>query len=443
MNRPTLALLQSMIAAARFCAAAVMPFLLLACKDAAAPPGPPYLAIVSTLYSVGGASAPDSLTYGVRDLANARISRRFKVAPADTVLVPVPPANYAIDVLGLPARCIVANGASRTISLSDADNTGIIRYSIQCRGVVSVAVIADGAALDSTFVYRLRNDAGAEYSGLIAANDTIALDDVREGSYEVRLGGIAENCVILSDGGATQRVSTGTTGGATVSFRLTCSDWSARPRLLSLVSGFDLGTSIFSFRVYDPEHDVDGYTWDLTDCEGNSVLPDRRERTRRGLLSGRGQLSDTLTVVGAYQIAISAAEAAGRCTEIRVFDQRGNVSDIRTHRIGSATGFRPSVRFFNATLQGTASVTSLLAASDPENDIIGHFVLVRLRDGVLGPSDGKADLGSMDPAGYLGLEVPAIPTTGNIKWDDVLAVMVYIIDAKGNVIGVEDADILK
>jgi len=433
-----------MIAVARFCAAAVMPFLLVSCKDNTAPPGPPYLAIVTNLYALGGASAPDEVVYRVRDL-NAAITtqRRLRVAPTDTVILSVPPSSYQVDVEGLPGRCIVSNGPARAIVLSEADNTGIIRYSIQCLGVVSVAVVADGPALDSGFVYRLRHSDGTEYTGLVAANDTATVDDAKAGAYEVQLGGIAGNCVVVSDGGTVQQVTATATGGAIVSFRVSCAEYAHRPQLLSLVGGYDGGASIFSFRVWDPDHDVEGYTWDITDCRGNSVLPDRRKRIRRGLLSGRGQLSDTLVVVGAFEVGLPNAAVAGKCTEIRVFDEHGNSSVILTHRIGSATGFAPTVRFFNATLQGQASVTSLLLASDPENDILGHFVLVRLRDGVLGATDGKPDLGSMDAAGYIGLDVPAIPTTGRIRWDDVLAVIAYVVDAKGNVVRVEDNDIFR
>ena len=432
-----------MVAVARFCAAAVMPFLL-ACQDSNSPPGPPYLAIVTNLYALGGASAPSEVVYRVRDLAGALgEQRRLRVSPSDTIIISLPPSSYQIDVEGLPSRCIVSNGPSRAIVLSDADNTGIIRYSIQCLGVVSVAVVADGWALDSGFVYRLRHADGTEYTGLVAANDTATVDDADAGAYEVQLGGVASNCVIVSDGGAVQHITATATGGAMASFRVSCAEYAHRPQLLSLVSGYDGGASIFAFRVWDPDHDIDGYTWDITDCRGNSELPDKRERTRRGLRSGRAQLADTIDVVGAYEVGLPTAQLAGRCTEVRVFDEDGNSSVILTHRIGSATGFPPSVRFFNATLQGTSSVTSLLLASDPENDIIGHFVLVRLRDGVLGAPDGKADLGSMDPAGYLGLSVPAIPTTGRIQWDDVLSVIAYVIDSKGNGVRVEDGDIFK
>jgi hypothetical protein len=436
-----------MIAVARFCAAAVMP-VLAACTDSTEPPGPPYLAIVTNLYALGGASAPTEIVYDVRDFRElAGYKKRFRVSPADTVILSLPPAGYQVSVEGLPSRCTVSNGPARSIVLTDEDNTGIIRYSIQCLGVVSVGVVADGPMLDSGFVYRFRHADGTEYTGLVGANDTATVDDAGPGEYEVQLGGVAANCVIVSTGGAIQRVTATSHGGAMVNFRVTCSDLAHRPQLLSLAGGYDGGASIFTFRVWDPDHDIDGYVWDLTDCQGTSILPDKRERTRRNLLSGRAQASDTVVIVGAYEVGLPASTVAGRCTEIRVFDEHGNSSVVLQHRIGGTPGiprgFAPTVRFFNATLQGTSSVTSLLAASDPENDIVGHFVLVRLRDGVLGQSDGFPDLGSMDPAGYLTLDVPAIPTTGRIRWDDVLAVIAYVVDAKGNAIRVEDADIFR
>lgn len=414
------------------------------CSDGTAPPGPPYLAIVTNLYTLDGATAPERLTYRVRGYGPLASNRTLRVTPTDTLILSVKPATYEVDLTELPTRCVVSNGRSRGIVLSDADNTGLIRFNIQCRGILNIAAIVDGGAFaDPSFVYRVVHADGTEFLGTLAANDTTTINDADGGEYDVQLGGIAPNCTVVSDGGSFQHVSVEPTGGATVSFRVACSDLAHRPQLLSLVSGYERGASIFSFRVWDPDGDLDGYMWDLTDCHGNSVLTDRRERIRRGLRSGRGQLSDTLVVVGAYEYLARPEDMLGKCTEIRVFDVRGNSSVIRTHRIGSATGFSPVVRFFNATLSGTAMVTSLLAASDPENDIIGHFVLVRLRDGALGPNDGLPDLGSMDPAGYLGLEVAPIPTTGRIKWDDVLAVMIYLIDAKGNVVRVEDADIFR
>jgi hypothetical protein len=440
-----------MIAAVHSCTAALMPSLVLAfalgvagCEGLDEPPGPPYLAIVTNMYALGSATAPAEVTYRITDL-NAPLvaAKRLHRAPGDTVIVSLPPSAYQVQVEGLPTRCRVSNGAARAIVLTDEDNTGIIRYSIQCLGMVSIAVVVDGPMRDTSFVYRVRQTGGADITGLVGANDTTTVDDAGAGEYEVQLGGVAANCVIISDGGPVQRMTVAQTGGATASFRITCADLAHRPQLLSLVGGYSLGSAVFTFRVWDPDHDIDGYVFDLTDCRGNSVMPDGRERMRRGLLSGRGQLADTLVVVGAYELGLASTAVAGTCTELRVFDEHGNTSVILTHRMSSSGGLAPTVRFFNATLQGTSSVTSILAASDPENDIVGHFVLVRLRDGVLGAPDGIADLGSMDPVGYVHLDVPPIPMSTRIRWDDVLGVIVFVIDAKGNAIRVEDSDIFR
>lgn len=442
MRRPRPASSRHLIAAARFCAAAVLP-LLASCDDASAPPGPPYLAIVTNLYTVGNASAPDTLTYEIRDLGTGDVRRRVHAGPSDTVIISVAPAAYEVAVEGLPTRCLIADGAARPIVLTDQTITGVIRYSIQCRGVISVGVVTSGANADIGYVFLARRSDGEQFTGLVDATDTTTIDDAGPGDYEVRLGGVASNCVIVSPGERVQHVTVGETGGVIVSFRVNCSDLAHRPQLLSLVSGFDLGASIFSFRVWDPDADLDGYSWDLTDCEGTSVLPDQRKRIRRGLTSGRGQLSDTLTVVGGYEVALAPRDVIGRCTEIRVFDVHGNSSEIMTHRIGTATGFAPSVRFFNSVLEGQARINSLLLASDPEDDIVGHFIMIQLRDGTFGEPNGIPDLGTMDPAGYLGLDVPSIPLTGRIRWDDVLVVIAYVIDSKGNAVRAQDADIFR
>ncbi len=417
------------------------------CDSATAPPGPPYLAVVTKLTTWPGASAPPTVTYRIRESTAGVVSfdKSLTVAPSDTIILPLSPGTYIVEANDLPARCVLPRGTNQQgITLTESDNTGIIRYQIECRGLLSISVIADGWNVDDDFVYRVRRkDNGLERTGLTAGNDTITIEDVGPGDIEVDLGGVAANCIIATDGGSRQRVKIDPTGGAAVTFRVQCSDVAHQPKLFGFTSGYTQGASVFQFRVFDPDADLIGYYWDITDCEGNSVLPDKRERVRLNLRAGRGATNDTLTVVGAFELGIDNSVFAGRCTEIRVFDAEGNVSTIATHRIGSATGSPPSVRFFNATLQGQAYVSSILEASDPDADIVGHFVLVRLRDGVLAPSDGVPDLGSMDALGYLGLDVPNIPTTGRIKWDDVYSVIVYIIDAKGNVARVEDDDIFK
>jgi hypothetical protein len=438
--------MRSAIAAARFCAAAFVPLLVSGCGDGGlAPKGPPYLAIVTNLTTWKGAMAPDKVKYTIRDLdAPKGTPKQVDVAPNDTTILSLPPGNYVVEANDLPDRCVIPRGGTQQgITLLESDNTGIIRWSIECRTLVSVAVLSDGFEVDREFVYRVRPKDGAERTGIIAANDTISFDNGVVGDFDIDIGGVADNCTITSDGGYSQKVKIERTGGALVVFRVICSDPARRPQVFDFVSGYDLGASVFAFKVYDPDHDVDGYYLDLTDCEGNSVLPQQRERIRRGLRGGRGQLYDTLTVVGAFEFGFPPEQMVGRCTELRVFDNATNQSRIMVHKIGSGGGNKPFVRFFNSYLIDQSFIGSMIEASDPDNDIIGHFVLVRLRDGVLGAPDGQPDLGSMDPAGYVGLDVPLIPTTGRIKWDDVYAVIVYVIDSKGNVTRVEDDDVLR
>ncbi|MBC7843744.1 MAG: hypothetical protein H7099_15595 [Gemmatimonadaceae bacterium] len=383
------------------------------------------------------------MRYTVRDLTTSK-SREVLAAPNDTTILSLAPGNYVVLADSLPSRCVIPRGGNQQgITLLETDNTGIVRWSIECRTLVSIAVLTDGFDVDREFVYRVRPLNGAEVTGIVAANDTVSFDNLATGDYVIDIGGVAENCTVTNDGGFRQRISVEGTGGAAVVFRVICSDPAKRPRVFDFLSGYDLGASVFTFKVYDPDHDIIGYYLDITDCNGNSVLPLQRERVRRGLRGGRGQSYDTLTVVGAFEFGLTPEEMRGKCTELRVFDNATNQSTIVVHKIGSGGGSAPFVRFFNSYLIDQSYIASTIEASDPDNDIVGHFVLVRTRDGVLGPPDGNPDLGSMDAAGYIGLDIPLIPTTGRLKWDDVYSVIVYVIDSRGNVTRVQDDDLLR
>ena len=438
---------RSTIAAARFCAAAfVLCLLMSACNDGStAPRGPPYLAIVTNLTTWKGASAPLRVQYRIRNLLDASAAVTvIDVAPRDTTILSLKPGNYVVEADSLPQQCVIPRGGPQQgITLLSTDNTGIVRWSIECRTLVTLSVLADGFNVDREFVYRVRTANNTELTGIIAANDTISFDKIGAGAVQIDIAGVADNCSVTNDGGGSRALTVERTGGAAIVFRVICSDPARRPQILSFVSGYSLGASVFTFKVYDPDRDIQGYYLDLTDCEGRSILPQQRERVRSGLRSGRGQFADTMTVVGAFEFGFPESEMKGRCTELRVFDAATNQSRIVQHKLGLSNGSPPFVRFFNAQLVDRNFITSTLEASDPDADVVGHFVQVRLRDGVLGLPDGQPDFGTMDPIGYLSLAVPLIPTTGRIKWDDVYSVIVYIIDAKGNVTRVQDDDMLR
>ena len=282
---------------------------------------------------------------------------------------------------------------------------------------------------------------GYQRVGTSSANDTLVFNGLASGNYTFRLAGIAPNCVVVNDGGRRLSFALDSAGGTSLNFRIQCARESERPKILWFNSNYSLGSSAFAFSVTDPNHDIDGYTWDLTDCHGNSVLPDKRERIRRGLMGGRTRMLDTMTVVGAYDIGLPSSEMQGRCTQIRVFDFESNSSELIESRIGTSGGSPPFAKTFNSQLAGTEMVTTDLTVDDPDGDFLGIFVAVRLRDGTLGPPDGNPDVGIMDPAGYLTAEVPIIPTTGKIQWDDVYAVIVWLVDARGNFLRLEDGNV--
>lgn len=435
---------RSRTAVALHCAAAFLLFVLSACTDAVAPPGPPYLAVVTSISRLPGAQAPTQLTYHVRELSGTLNFNRFIRIPAtDTLILSVPPASFAVELEGVPPTCFVRDGTTRGLTLSQAENTGIVRYSLQCRALLSVQIAADGYAVDQSFLLRVRSANGLERTRIVGGSDTISFNDLPPDSYDIELGGVAENCVVTNVDGARQLIAVAPTGGAVVDFRVRCSTEALRPQIVKFVAGSAFGAGVFAITVTDPNRDIDGYEWDLTDCNGRTVIPDRQRRGRRNVRAGRAALGDTITLLGVFDLALPPEAFADRCQTIRVYDFQGNSSDIVSRRIGRPTGSPSRVFGFNSLLIGTSFVQTAMVVTDADQDIIGHFVTVRLRDGTLNAPDGKVDLGVLDPAGFLGTEVPNVPTTGRIKWDDIYAVIVWVIDAGGNVVRVEDSDIFR
>lgn len=414
------------------------------CDDPTAPPSPPYLAIVTHMTALPGVTPPARIAYHVEELSGTlNINRIIDASPSDTVILSVPPATYVITAQSVPPTCFIREGPQRAIVLTPQDNTGIIRYLIQCRGALTVITETDGYDSDNAFIYQMRSEAGYERVGTARANDSLVFNGLAPGKYTIRLAGVAPNCVVTNDGGTRQSFTLEAAGGAIVNYRIHCARESERPRILWFGSSYTLGSSVFAFRVTDPNRDIDGYTWDLTDCRGNSILPDKRERIRRGVMAGRARFQDTVMVIGAYDIGLPSSDMQGRCTQIRVFDFEANSSELIEYVIGKNGGSAPYATGFNAQLVGTQLVRTNLTAGDPDGDFLGLFVAARLRDGTLGPPDGSPDVGIMDPAGYLTSAVPDIPTTGRIQWDDVYSVIVWLIDARGNAARLEDTDVFR
>ncbi len=435
---------RSRTAVALHCAAAFLLFGLSACQEPVAPPGPPFLAIVTQISALPGAVLPPTLTYRVWELSGTlRYDRDIVVAPGDTIILSVPPATFVVDLENVPATCFVRDGMQRGLTLSPNDNTGLVRYSVQCRSLLAVQIAADGYDVDQSYLLRVRSANGTERTFSVGGADTVSINDIPPGTYDVELGGVADNCVVTNLDGARQLITVDSAGGAVVDFRIRCSTESQRPQILSLVAGSSGGVGVFAVTVTDPSRDIDGYEWDLTDCDGRTVLPDRVRRGRRNVRAGRAAIGDTVTIVGVFDLEVSPDVFNDRCQTIRVFDFQGNTSAIVSRRMGRPTGSAPRIAGFNSLLIGTSFVQTAMVVTDSDDDIVGHFVAVRLRDGTLSAPNGEPDVGVLDPAGFLGTEVRPIYTNTRVKWDDIYAVIVWVIDAGGNVVRVDDIDIFR
>lgn len=124
-------------------------------------------------------------------------------------------------------------------------------------------------------------------------------------------------------------------------------------------------------------------------------------------------------------------------------DERGNTTPLIERPIHVPTAAGPFATVFNAYLAGTSRLRVALQVTDPDGDFAGVFVAARLRDGALGgPHDGQPDYGIWNVAGYLSTTIPDLTFTTTLMYYDVYAVIVYLLDAAGNIRRVEDGDIL-
>jgi hypothetical protein len=427
---------------ARFCFAALA-IAVAACRDAAAPVfQPPYLAIVARIAAPDPATAGSSYRYHVRELSGTLgIDTVVVAAPTDTVVLSVPPATYAVDVEGIPPRCRVRDGTARAVLIAEGTNTTLIRYFVACQAQLTVTVLTDGAEVDSGFVYALTTSDGAQRVGLLHATDTLLLPNLPTGPAVFDLANVAGNCTVTNDGGGRRQVVIDSTGGAALDFRIVCSDPALRPAITALAASYHNGIGGLYLRAGDPDRDLERFSWDVTDCHRASVIGGARQRGH--VTIGRTPNQDTITIVAAFDIGLPDSAMAGTCVAVWVADLAGNISVVWEVPLGTG-GSPPEATTFNAHFYGTGLLRTEVSAGDADGDFAGVFVAFRLRDGVLGPTDGAPDVAYYNTSGFLGSAVPDLPLgTGVLTYDNFYAVIVYLIDARGNVTRLEDADLFQ
>ena len=404
---------------------------------------PPYLAIVAQVIG-----APDAggvqYHYHVRELSGTLgVDTVVRVAPSDTVILSLRPATYTVDVTGIPPHCAVRDGTLRAVQIAEGTNTTLVRYFIACLADLTVTVLADGVDLDSDFVYHLAAADGSELLGILHARDTIVVPQLAPGPAVFDLANVSTNCTVTSDGGTHRVISIDTAGGVELNIRIVCADPARRPNVEAVGVSAAGGVIGLYLRATDPDSDIDRFSWDLTDCRRNSLLPGGA-RQRGHLSTGRTAYQDTITVVSAFEISLPDSAVGGaRCGAVWVADQEGNVSPVVEVPL-TTSGTAPVATQFNAHFLGTGYLRTDLAAQDVDGDFVGSFIAYRLRDGVLGPPDGVPDVGYYNTAGLLGSTIPDLPLgTGVLTYDNFYGVVVYLIDARGLVTRLEDADLFR
>jgi hypothetical protein len=419
---------------------ATLLFLLSGCSDATAPNQPPYIALVAVFSAPPGTDIGSQYTYRIEEASGTlKIDKTFHVAPTDTVIMPVQPATYHITLSGLPPQCVVQDGNEIYLRVPEGSNTALWRFQISCESLLTITTATDGYSPDDGFIYRVIGTAGVDRTGIMTGNDTIRMDGLAPGDYDVNLSHVANNCVVTNDGGTHLRFTIAGKGGNRANYRIICSDEAHRPHLLSFASSYHDGTSGFLFRAADPDHDIDSYAWDITDCRGTSVLPGGG-RSRRGLNSDRTRGQDTVTVFVATELGLPDAGMQGHCTSIRVADEFGNTTPVVEELIGNETGTGPLPAYFNAQFSTTATLSTQLSVTDP--NFAGVFAAALLRDGVLFQPDGNPDLGIYNTSGYADVLIPTVALGGGRpQYFDYYAVILYLFDSRGNFTRVEDNDL--
>jgi hypothetical protein len=396
--------------------------------------------------------APDEVTvrgpyrFRVRELSGTiKRDTTFFATPRDTIIMSVEPATYVVEIDEVPGACGVRQGNIQYVEVPPRTNTSLARFLLTCRNALTLTVLSDGNQPDSAYVYTVSGP-GPLRTGTLAPNDTLLLDNVQPGTYVVALRHVAENCLVLSEGGDNVPVTLTERGGATHHFRVTCSEPSKRPRIAEVRSTYDRGAVGLLLRVVDPDRDVERFSWDITDCNRKSVLPGGWRR--RGGFAGWENVTnrDTAIVVSGFDVPLTNEQLQGKCQAVYVGDERGNVSEIvETPLLPRTVARSPTPVRFNGTYIGTVALRVDLEAQDPNGDLIGAFLSYGLRDGVvILPPDGEPDRVILQPAGIIGTTFPDLPfNIGYGQWSDYLSVTVYLVDREGNVTRLEDPNLFQ
>lgn len=422
----------------------------LGCTDPvviASGPPPPYLAVVVLVDAAGSVAAQGPYTFHVTELSGTlHVDTTFRASTRDTAYFSVKPAEYYVDISDIPASCGIRGGTRNYANVLPNTNTTLVRFHLTCRNALTLSTITFGTNPDTSYAYVLTGPQGQTRTGVLKGNDTTLVDNLTAGSWDLELRLVQSNCVVTSDGGARALAVLSDSGGATHVFEVRCSEERRRPRIVSFHGSYQNGAVGFSAEVEDTDRDVDNFTYNITDCRGRSVLPNKGFYLYGLPGSANISYADTARIVAGFDVDLTAQQLAPLCQSLWVGDELGNTTPVlEIPLVSRSAAHSPLASRFNAVLNGTASLRVDLAVTDVDHDYVGCFVTYVLRDGIVSvPVDGRFDLLVFQPAGLIGTEIPELPLNiGYGLWSDYYGARVYLVDRAGNLTRLEDLDLLR
>jgi hypothetical protein len=407
---------------------------------------PPYIAVVSRM-EAGTLPDPNVMfSYHLRDVsAGGTLDTTITLAPNDTLIISVRPATYEIELRNLPAKCVSRYGTTETLVVPEGINTAIHRFFISCNPPFAAQVSTFGGPDEFRFVWQLEGETGTQQTGFIERrSEFVIVNPLEPGDYAFSVYNMPRNCEVTSPGGRSRTVSVPPEGGVAITVAIVCSHPERRPSVVDFRWSYSQGTSGFYLTAFDPDGDVAQYTFDVTDCNGRSVLQGG-EVTRGALQSWHTLGNQNAEIFGAVVGDLVGVTPPNLCAAVRVFDEGGNAS-TRVERVQTPPGaFQPQVVRYNAVMVGTTRLTTILEVSDPGGAWVGTAVALQLRDGLLGSADGKLDIGDYNNQGFpAGASMPEVefgPGRRIASVGDVHGHILVLVDRMGRFRRLTDLDL--
>jgi hypothetical protein len=366
-------------------------------------------------------------------------------SPQDTIILPVAPATYGVELEGFPARCPVRDGGSRVAVVAAGGSTAIVRYSIVCEVMLTVELVTRGVNPPAGLRWRLT---GPSMDRLQQArlDDTVYFDDIAPGTYTVEVRDLPRRCQVTSPGRDGRRsFDVPPNGGMYVQVSVECYDEAARPRIVAARSSGIRGAIALYMSYTDPQFDTDAVEWDITNCQGRSLLPNGSV-TRRGVMAAARTIRDTMEFITVIETALTEETMGTACSRLRLLDRSGNSSPYLEMPLQSFDGRPPRFTTFNAVFVGFSSIDMTFSVEDPDNDVVGFVAGYTLRGGALsGVTNRTEDRVFLRSVGYPGTFVPSleIGTAFLPPASDWRSAFLYVVDRGGNVVFLADNDLIR